>query len=198
MNEQLDLVEKLEADRQHEEFLKRRAIEVAAECAKREALYRKIALDMPGHDVRIADGKFVVDGVDLRYSISIEDQRERTHSRFRLGAKTGERIVVGQYGDRTSYPQRKDGGHNYEKIAQNLLGIVAAEKRKAAARANEQANTSAAQYVKEITDSRDSYRIYASDNPEKPVRVTVDVKVNLTHEQAIDLVRALKAAGVYV
>lgn len=143
-------------------------------------------------------GKISIGGVSTDYVITIEQERT-SYSRFSSRPTGKTRIVVGDYGDRTSYPQRKDGGHNYEAIADKLVNY--AERKIAQDRANFQArvNQSKVDEVIEATGHKNNYgnvRFSSSAARDLPVFVTVEIKKSMTSEQAIAVHAALKQLGL--
>lgn len=84
---------------------------------------RRIAAYLPATAfwmVNDDNGHLIIDGVDVSWNVSIEKQRSSAVGR-KYTIETGKmRIIVGDYGKRKSYPERKGGLHNYQQIAASL------------------------------------------------------------------------------
>ena len=67
--------------------------------------------------------RLYLDGIEVGSWISFVE--ERTHiTRYRSQKNGKLRITAGAFGERTSYPQRKDGTHSYNAIAAQLRGFA--------------------------------------------------------------------------
>lgn len=148
------------------------------------------------HEVR--SGTITVDGINVTGRFRIEE--ERAHQSKWRSSPTGKyRVVVGDYGHRTSYPQRKDGGHNYEAIAHCLLGHARQEIANTQARAVAEQNAWVAEkLVKELRLPRyyGAMSVRPSADQELPVFVQVEFKKAMTMEQVLALGEALIALGI--
>lgn len=127
----------------------------------------------------------------------------RTHLTGRL------RMTVGGYGDRQSYPPRKDGTFNYDSAADRLLSRVASAhelwnktqrvKGNAAALAELRAEFKLSEYsdvlrIKKV--NRDVYSKKYTEYVSSAGRVFLDLSREVTPEQARAILAAAVAAGV--
>lgn len=67
--------------------------------------------------------KFLIDGIDCSFWLHFVEERARISS-WRSKPNGKLRLTVGDFGDRKSYPQKKDGTHNYYSIAVTLRGYA--------------------------------------------------------------------------
>lgn len=85
---------------------------------------KAIAAFVPKPNIAKVDeenGKIYIDGVDVTWQMRFNEEYSSSGSRWRSGKATGKvRLTVGDYGNRVSYPQRKDGSYNYEDVAYKL------------------------------------------------------------------------------
>lgn len=113
------------------------------------------------------------------------------------------RVTVGNYGDKTQFPQRKDGAHSYDKIAELAVNKMRnAEERQ---RREQEAIDSQMLNAKVINPLRDrlglnehygAMTVAASNSTEKPAFVRVDIRKAMTVEQAVALHEALLSLGL--
>jgi len=90
--------------------------------------------------------EFFIDGIGCSWWLQFVEERTRISS-WRSSPTGKLRLTVGDFGNRTSYPQKKDGTHNYEAIAQALRGYAQRKIADQQAAANRQRNASAAQSI---------------------------------------------------
>lgn len=95
------------------------------------------------------------------------------------------------------FPQRRDGTHNYAAIAERLVEDARWRARRALQDERRSRNEPICHRVAVAlgfgeTDARQGY-IRSTDDPEKPVRVKVAIDRNMTEEDALHLLRFLKA-----
>ena len=137
------------------------------------------------------------DAYDGNCSLSIE-RAYAASSRYSFRSQpVGWKVIVGQYGDRKSYPQKKDGTFSYAKIAEEVASRLSVRKA-AAERQRKEANLSNANdaivaTLKEAFKLRDygSVRLYPSKYQEERVVVKVAIDKPMTLEQATALLEAL-------
>ena len=113
------------------------------------------------------------------------------------------RIAVGEYGNKTSFPQRKDGTHNYERIAELAVDSMLAREKQDKAQ-NEAA--AARKYNEQgVVDLRKTLRARRYDSTfslspassvEKPVFVEVKISRSMTFSETEKLFKALLALGL--
>lgn len=119
------------------------------------------------------------------------------HGRFGWGAKaTGNKVMVGGYGDRKHFRQLKAGGFKYYEIAQELSHRIQGEHRKALQEQQRKNNFTAVQQVlNNVSPAHKQYsgvRIVAAPSIDKPVYVTLDWSKAMTIEAATALLNVLK------
>lgn len=143
--------------------------------------------------------EFKVEGRDMSSYLTFEPEYYAKYGRSHWKPTGRTSITVGVYGDRQRYPQRKDGNHKYEAIAQYLVGKVIARQLDEQLQARRQANANAAAAVIQEFSLSTWSVVEPSGNLDAPVTVDLDRlynrKVNLTADQARALLTALKAAG---
>lgn len=138
-------------------------------------------------------------------SIYLKIDQERTHhsnhhSKWRSSPVAGKwRIAYGDYGSTISFPQRKDGTHNYERIAELIIDDVARIKARQQKEATQAANKSGVEALRNKLGLEKYYgvmQLTPSAVEEKPFFVKVDIQSSMTAEQVIKLHEALVAAGI--
>lgn len=98
-----------------------------------------------GPRASLSEGKLLIDGEPV-WDLSISEDRSRTY----VGRGTGTlSVTVGDYGDKSRYPQRKDGSHNYPEIAAKLVRYHDMRMAKVQASKKRDSNS---QHVKQLTD----------------------------------------------
>lgn len=140
------------------------------------------------------ENRLMINGMDATYMLSIQD--EQTHlSSWRSKANGRKRIAVGDYGSRKSYPQRKDGTHNYDAIAAQLKADVSARQARDRMYAARNTNDKIVRKFCEEHGVREfgTPSFQASADPSKPIRVKMEVAV--TEERAAELIALLRSGG---
>ena len=136
-------------------------------------------------------------------SIHVKLEREASSSRWRSGIPNGKmRAVVGEYGDKVTYPQRKDGSLNYAKIAEEAIKRLLSREAFLYER-HKMENTKArnAAVVRAFNEERGlmeyygSFRVSASAVKDKPAMVKVDIQQAMTFDEAAKLHAALLQLG---
>lgn len=150
------------------------------------------------YEVGLRDGGLIVDGVNTRYELHWETTyAHQSRWSSRPAKPIGERIVVGQYGDRQSYPMRKDGTYSWGKIAERLGRYADGKNRATLAAIHKQRNQAAVERVKASHGLREySGVVSASSNPKAPVTVSVKINLSMTEERAERLLLALRRLGI--
>lgn len=130
-----------------------------------------------------------------------EEARSRYSFSYRHNGKI--RVVVGEYGNKTSYPQRKDGTHSYDKIAENAIAQMRAQERRAAAdltarqtRASNEASAKALCKELGISEWSGSFSVRASQVADQPAFVEYKISRAMTCDDARKLHAALKELGL--
>lgn len=146
--------------------------------------------------------KLVINGYDVRHWIDIHEERTAVH-RFRSRPNGKVRVTIGMFGDsgRKSYPQRADGTHSYDKIADQLVGIVEQQAAKDRMERTRRANAASVNIVAlqaelGVSEYSAAFRVAASADRAAPVFVKVAIGRAMTVEQVRALHAALVAAGV--
>ena len=218
LTNEAELLAEREAQRAAEAAAKAAAKEAAIELRRAEARKQEAAARAKRHAAELphlqaigralpagtkwsidGDNRFVIEGIDVTHRLSFETTYARSYSSFRTGAATGQRITVCRYGERTSYPQRKDKTFNYAAIADKLLYAAQAEaeanKRERQKLRNE-GQASALKAELGLPDYYGAMRLSASPVTSLPVFVTMEIKQSMTAEQVRILHAALLAAGI--
>lgn len=138
----------------------------------------------------------------LKY-LRLEIRSDLRHtSRFRSEPTGKVSVTYGEYGNRTRFPQRKDGTHNYEEIAKLISYDIEQENQKnKMARAVDGNKAVVISLRNEFGMPEHSYgamKIGASANPDKPVFITIEIKQAMTVADARKLHTALVNAGIKV
>lgn len=146
-----------------------------------------------------ADGKLLIDGVDTAYYLDFV--QERSHQSSWRSTPNGKmRLTVGDYGDRVSFPQRKNGSHNYDEIARLLIGIAARKNAAAKAEDNRRGNkqTVAGLAAELFPNDKNGYQdvVTASSDPQAPIRFSFKIDRAMSIEQARALAVAIRSAGI--
>lgn len=152
--------------------------------------------------INLKGPRLVILGVDATWLVDIVEERAAAgRSYMRGGYKTGKiRLSVGDYGSKQSYPQRKDGTHNYEAIAGRLIAHVEKQLLKDEAEAQRKRNESAAARVRDRfgMSTYDYAKVEASQSPTAPVHLKYAIAGSFTEERAIEIIEALKSVGLKV
>jgi hypothetical protein len=157
---------------------------------------------VPAHVWKIDDrGRLSIDGVDVWYQVEVTEIWTKGHGMLGRGSKpTGQiRLVVGSYGDRVSFPPRKDGTHNYKRIAEILVAHAQTVNRKKQMSNQQSANEVVAKETREMlgmTQYGSAMSISASSSAERPLFVSFEIKRAMSCEEALALHAALKSLGL--
>jgi len=139
-----------------------------------------------------------VDGIEVGHLVDIF--AERAHSYFHRQRGTGKlRLSVGRYGERVSYPQRKDGTFNVKAITEVLYYDAQRQRQRAMEDNVRKANEAQAKELRTelgVSEYAAPLSIRATSDVGKPVRLELSFQRIMTPTQARALHAALKAAGV--
>lgn len=193
--------EKAQAERE-EKRMQQEADARRAETRRRYSIRKAIvdaaiALGSTGHTTEDVN-TFFIDGVDCSFWLSFVE--ERTHlTKWRSSATGKLRLTVGDFGNRKSYPQKKDGTHNYEEIARVLRGYAARKTASRKAEAMRAKNDAAAVAIaKEF--NLPSYCGLVVPSSAAPGKVMLDLskvyKTTMTPEHARKVLQALRDLGI--
>jgi len=142
------------------------------------------------------NNRLIIDGVEANYQIEIKE--DWTGSAWKPKPTGKLRIIVGDYGHKRQYPQRKDGSFNYADAVLVLIAYAAERKRIKAVEAQKADNkTVAAELIKTLGISNyNLVRIDPSASPDKPIRLALKGEFSMTVEDATKLVTALQSLGL--
>jgi hypothetical protein len=171
----------------------KQATERNARIAKQLPHLRKIALRMKNAQVDEQQAKIIARGIDLGWQVTWQDRYSSDRFRPKL---ISQQIRIGEYGDRSLFPQKQDGTFNYDKIAERLDSIVDRTLLKQKLDNQKEANEGAAERVRQALEIYRTWHVTPSQNADNPVFVNVEVKRALTEQDAIKLLKALREAGV--
>lgn len=140
--------------------------------------------------------KLEVSGISYLH-LDVNEEHSSAHYRH---APTGKyRVIYGDYGNRTSFPQRKDGTHNYTRIAEMIKASVErakAQNEVANARKGNKAGVDKLHTELDLPTYGGNMKIEPSSNFEKPVNVHVEIKRSMTYSETIALHAALKTLNL--
>jgi len=145
------------------------------------------------------DATLTIGNVNVMTNLCVEEQR-RNLSRFR-SEPTGKRRVVVLAGERRSFPERKDGSHDYAQIAQLLVDVAERKITEALAEMQRKRNTSAALELRAEFNLPEYDRV-VRQSPIASLPVYVDLsqvsdKVKaMTIADARKLLKALRECGI--
>lgn len=177
-----------------------------AEQTRRSAAFGKVYAGIgaevvaKGHKWSFTEGRSVlVDGINVGYYLDLSFERSHISS-WRSTETNKVRVTVGDYGNRRTFPQRKDGTHNYADIADTLIGYAERQNTKEALAAQRKRNESPVEKFNKAHDSKyGSYgpmQVDASSDYDKPLFVEVNIQRSMTVEEAEKLLEALTALGL--
>lgn len=192
-------------DHARREMARERA--AAMEQTKRDASLQKIKGELlvrlnEGRDVTKFPNELNAESLHKAYLISIEERYERGSSSWRSGPFIGWKIVIGGYGDKSSFPQKKNDSFSWDKIALEFWGRIA---RKMAEQNTRQKIEVASLAGKPIAEEiRKEFElseyggttVNANVNKVGTVQLQVSLNIQLTPERAREILTALKAVGV--
>lgn len=142
----------------------------------------------------LVDGRVHIGSDRPYYTIEEEQSGGSWHSHA-----TGKlRVSVGDYGRRTNYPQRKDGGHNYDAIAALMLTDarknIAAREAELIRRGN--INDVTALRTELNVTNYGTMAVSASSITDKPFLVEVGFKLTVTADKVREIHAALVTLGI--
>lgn len=179
------------------------AIARAKRNAHQSITLRKIAeqvvLQKHKAEVIEADAKLIIDGIDTQWRLDFKQERSHQSS-WRSTPNGRTRLTVGDYGNRVSFPQRKDGSHNYVEIARLLINYAERQNAEAKMKAQRQVNAQALpELIKELFPNdpngyQDIIRPSASSNA--PVAFHFSFNNAMSIENARKLAAAIRSCGI--
>lgn len=144
------------------------------------------------------DPKLLIEGVDCSFWISIDAEYTRFSS-WRSKPNGKLRMAVGSYGERQSYPQKKDGSFNWPAIAAILINKARAKNAEAKAEAARRKNSNAAAALaREFNLPQYSALISPAATEDEKVFIKFS-EINgraMTKDDARKVLQALRACGV--
>ena len=196
-----------EWERQRLERNKIEAVARAKRNAERSITLRKIAEQVvqQKHKAEVIeeDAKLIIDGIDTQWRLDFV--QERSHQSSWRSTPTGRtRLTVrdygSRYGSRVSFPQRKDGSHNYVEIARLLINYADRQNHEAALKKQQQANAKILpDLVRELfPNDKDNYQDVIRASGSATLPVTFNFKINhvMSVENARKVAAALRACGI--
>ena len=140
----------------------------------------------------------VIDGYDCSHLIDFVEERT-SYSTWRSKPNGKTRLTVGDFGDRKSYPQRKDGGYNYEDIAATLCHYAAKKIANDLALANRQRNTAEAAVIRKEFNLPE-YHGLVNPSASKGAMVLLDFSkispATVSPAKAREVLAALRVLGI--
>lgn len=138
-------------------------------------------------------------GVSLIGDLAFKEEYQST-GRFSSRATGRYRLTVGDYGEKTSFPQKKYGSFSYDKVAlllRNKAHRIVSRNNAEAARS---ANKEIVRRVMNAVGIEGDYssHLSATADVNKPVELKFTFCRNLTEADAIALIAYLKGAGIQV
>jgi hypothetical protein len=163
---------------------------------------------LPGATIDAETGLLRYDGLDVSNRVSLEEEWSRGYCM--LNGKT--RVVVDvpelKYNRQTgrnyegsrrqSYPQRKDGTHNYAEIAKHIRDWTAKQNASRNAERMRKNNEEVAVRTRYLLSIReyDHFSIAPSSDADNPVFVKWSIQRSMTSDEAQELHAALKTLGL--
>lgn len=164
------------------------------------------------HSVEIVPDRnlpaFIVKGVAVEHLFDVIEAHDGSNYYPRRPAGKP-RILLGHFGDRANFPQRKDGSYNYAKMAEGLLRYAAQEVRRSKDRSVHEVTDALAKafvtsrsergYTTSLMISHDNVaigvmEIMGSRNLDRPLKIML--KLDLTEDEASLVLGALIQAGM--
>lgn len=143
-------------------------------------------------------GEITIDGYTMGYWLEFSEEHTSVSAwRSRPNGKV--RIKTGDFGSRRSFPQRKDGTHNYEEIAAELTRYAVRRSLESAAQDMTRKNQHVAEALRQelkLPEHYGSMKVTPSANRDGCVAVKVELNRTMTPEQARTLHATLKALGL--
>lgn len=155
----------------------------------------------PEHVVALDEdtGILTIDRQNVSYDLTFREERTAL-SKWRSAPNGKTRLIVGDYGNRRSFPEQKGGKHNYAEIARLLTGI--AVKKNAMAQLerqrSENSKTVAALKTALFPNATNGYCdvVSPSATPEYPVQFRFNINHAVSHNEALAIAKVLREAGI--
>ena len=138
-----------------------------------------------------------VEDVNVSYYIDIKE--EYTSSTWRAHPTGRLRVAIGNYGNRTSYPSRKDGSFNYEAMANGLVNAALTRKAMEKAQKFQSANEQVADQLRAELGIKRYWNAVSFDGSTEevnPIKIKFNLDRAVTKERAIEIYNGLKALGL--
>ena len=139
--------------------------------------------------------RLYVDGVDVTNQIDLVERREHISS-WRSKATGKFNVTVGDYGARKTFPERKNGSHNYQAIGAELISYAARVNRRKAAERQTRSNETAVADIRAEFGLKNYGAVQASSDPEKPIKFKWSVDRAMTADETRRLMKALGELGL--
>lgn len=186
---------------EHKIWLEKRKEERRAEAAKLLPYYTAIIAEVvkQGHKAERTDEDFTVDGVSVRWYIDFKEERTKIWS-WGSTPNGKYRVTVGDYGNRKSFPQRKDGSFNYVDVAAILIGHAKQKLALKAAETQTSRNMKVAQKFAANhglkVDGYSGLIVRPSTSDVEPIQLKFTLDKTVTVEKAAAIYAALKSVGL--
>ncbi len=142
-----------------------------------------------GARATVVNSDLCIDG-ERTWDLEIHEDRDRSYG-YARGTTGKMSVVVGNYGNKSRYPERKNGGHNYPAIAEKLVHLHDARiKRDQITKKVENNRITHVDALRTEFGYVGGWSINATSDESKPVRVERKVALTGTPDQ----VRLFKAA----
>lgn len=134
----------------------------------------------------------------IKYLHLVVDEERKHISRWRSETTGKFRIKLGDYGNRRSFPQRKDGSHNYEEIVRLIADQIEKDKAAALAKSTAELNRESTNILRNDLGLSEygCLKLKPSSSEAGKVLVTLEVKASMDDHQIRKLVEALREVGV--
>ena len=143
-------------------------------------------------------GGLKIEGVKVSWDISIENQRKHISSWRSVETDKIRLVVTDSYGKNKSYPERKDGTHDYVQIANTLLEVARQRAERQKTIDLQKQNREIVEAVREELGCSEygNFRMVASSSTENPLYVTFKFSQTMNVEQAKALYAKIKELGL--
>ena len=194
-----------ETEEKHARYEEAKRMERDSRAKRERFIFEGIAAEIRGlttpHTVVLTeDNKLTVDGIETSLFVEVKEEWGGGTSFWISQKRTGKlRVTVGDYGDRKSFPQRKDGSFNYGEIALLLVNRAGRKLMDQRMERNRISNRDAAKQLGDelgLNDWSGTMTVAAaSTGAAKPVFVKVKIEQAMSEEAARELHASLLALG---
>jgi hypothetical protein len=146
--------------------------------------------------------KLVIDGVDTSYRVDYSESWSKGYGSFGRDSKvTGMKMTIGDYGNRTTHRQKKDGTFNYHAIAEKLIDYANLQNAKARMEKQRVRNANKLpQLIAEIFPNSEKAKyqdvLAPSSASDRPVFFKFKIEQSMTIDEARKLAVAIRGCGI--